>query len=97
MTNRIAVQGDPGAYSHEACRQARPDMEPLPCATFEDAINAVDTGKAEMAMLPVENTTYGRVADIHRLLPETCSRSMLAAMARRRYLPRQLGLLSRSL
>ncbi|MFC6688724.1 prephenate dehydratase [Jhaorihella thermophila] len=71
MTGRIAFQGEPGAYSHEACIKARPDMEPLPCRTFEDAIRAVQTGKADMAMLPVENSTYGRVADIHRLLPES--------------------------
>lgn len=71
MTGRIAFQGEPGAYSHEACIKARPDMEPLPCRTFEDAIRAVQIGKADMAMLPVENSTYGRVADIHRLLPES--------------------------
>ena len=69
MAERIAFQGEPGAYSHEACRDARPDMEPLACRTFEDAIDAVRKGEAELAMLPVENTTYGRVADIHRLLP----------------------------
>ncbi len=69
MTGRIAFQGEPGAYSHEACREARPDMEALPCATFEDVIAAVRDGEAEQAMLPVENSTYGRVADIHRLLP----------------------------
>jgi prephenate dehydratase len=66
---RIAFQGEPGAYSHEACRQARPGMEALPCRTFEDAIDAVRKGEAELAMLPVENSTYGRVADIHSLLP----------------------------
>ena len=71
MTHRIAFQGEPGAYSHEACRDARPDMEALPCATFEDAIDAVKVGDAQLAMLPVENTTYGRVADIHRLLPKS--------------------------
>ncbi|MDB6181598.1 prephenate dehydratase [Paracoccus fistulariae] len=70
-TNRIAFQGEPGAYSDEACRKARPDMEPLPCRTFEDVIDAVRNGQADLAMLPVENTTYGRVADIHRLLPES--------------------------
>ncbi|MCU0907371.1 MAG: prephenate dehydratase [Rhodobacteraceae bacterium] len=69
MAGQIAFQGEPGAYSHQACREARPDHTPLPCATFEDAIEAVQSGKAELAMLPVENTTYGRVADIHRLLP----------------------------
>jgi len=71
MSNRIAFQGDLGAYSHEACVAARPDMEALPCRTFEDVIDAVKTGRAVMAMLPVENSTYGRVADIHRLLPES--------------------------
>ncbi|HBS50921.1 MAG TPA: prephenate dehydratase [Rhodobacteraceae bacterium] len=71
MTRRIAFQGEPGAYSHEACMRARPDMEPLPCRSFEDAIKAVQQGRAELAMLPVENSTYGRVADIHRLLPES--------------------------
>ena len=71
MTQRIAFQGEPGAYSHEACRDARPDMEPLPCRSFEDVIGAVRDKNADIAMLPVENTTYGRVADIHRLLPES--------------------------
>jgi prephenate dehydratase len=69
MAGRIAFQGEPGAYSHQACREARPDFTPLPCATFEDVIEAVRRGDADLAMLPVENTTYGRVADIHRLLP----------------------------
>lgn len=70
-TNRIAFQGEPGAYSHEACRKARPDMTPLPCRSFEDVIEAVRGFDADLAMLPVENTTYGRVADIHRLLPQS--------------------------
>ena len=69
MTGKIAFQGEPGAYSHEACRQARPEMEAVPCATFEDAIELVRSGEADLAMLPVENSTYGRVADIHSLLP----------------------------
>ncbi len=71
MTKRIAFQGEPGAYSHEACRNARPDMDALPCRTFEDVIESVRSGEADLAMLPVENTTYGRVADIHRLLPHS--------------------------
>ncbi|MBC7142778.1 MAG: prephenate dehydratase [Rhodobacteraceae bacterium] len=71
MTGRIAFQGEPGAYSHEACRQAYPGMEALPRATFEDTIEAVRRGDADLAMLPVENSTYGRVADIHHLLPES--------------------------
>ena len=71
MTDRIAFQGEPGAYSHQACREARPHLEALPCATFEDVIEAVRSGEAIEAMLPVENSTYGRVADIHRLLPDS--------------------------
>lgn len=71
MTNRIAFQGEPGAYSHQACRDARPGMEALPCRTFEDVIEAVREGRADLAMLPVENSTYGRVADIHSLLPQS--------------------------
>ena len=66
---RIAFQGELGAYSHQACREVYPDMEPLPCATFEDAIAAVRKGEARLGMLPVENSLYGRVADIHHLLP----------------------------
>lgn len=71
MTQKIAFQGELGAYSHEACRKARPEMEAVPCRTFEDAISAVSTGGADLAMLPVENSTYGRVADIHSLLPKS--------------------------
>jgi prephenate dehydratase len=71
MTRRIAFQGEPGAYSHQACHAARPHLEALPCPTFEAVIEAVASGAADQAMLPVENTTYGRVADIHRLLPES--------------------------
>jgi prephenate dehydratase len=70
-TNRIAFQGEPGANSDTACRNMYPKMEPLPCATFEDAFNAVETGKADLAMIPIENTIAGRVADIHHLLPES--------------------------
>ena len=68
---RIAFQGELGAYSHEACRNARPEMVPVPCATFEDVIETVRRGEAELAVLPVENSTYGRVADIHSLLPQS--------------------------
>ncbi|SER66661.1 prephenate dehydratase [Tranquillimonas rosea] len=71
MTGRIAFQGEPGAYSHQACREARPDLEPIACKTFEDAIETVRSGAADYAMLPVENSTYGRVADIHSLLPSS--------------------------
>ncbi len=68
---RIAFQGEPGAYSHQACHEARPDHEALPCRTFEDVIAAVHDGEAEFAMLPVENTTFGRVPDNHNLLPNS--------------------------
>ena len=73
MTNgakgKVAFQGEPGAYSHEACRLARPGWESVPCATFEDAVDQVRSGAVDCAMLPVENSIYGRVADIHRILP----------------------------
>jgi prephenate dehydratase len=71
MAERIAFQGEPGAYGHQACRDARPGFEPLPCATFEDAIDAVRRGDAALGMIAVENSTYGRVADVHHLLPES--------------------------
>jgi prephenate dehydratase len=70
-TNRIAFQGEPGANSDTACRNMFPEMVPLPCATFEDAFSAVESGKADLAMIPIENTIAGRVADIHHLLPES--------------------------
>jgi prephenate dehydratase len=71
MRGRIAFQGELGAYSHQACVETYPEMEALPCRTFEDAIEATRSGEAELAMLPVENSTFGRVADIHHLLPES--------------------------
>ncbi|MBX2854554.1 MAG: prephenate dehydratase [Rhodobacteraceae bacterium] len=67
--DKIAFQGEPGAYSHQACRDVYPDMTAMPCATFEEAIGAVQRGEAKLAMLPVENSLYGRVADVHHLLP----------------------------
>lgn len=67
----IAYQGEPGANSHLACIEAFPDMEPMPCATFEDALGAVKTGVAALAMIPIENSVAGRVADIHHLLPKS--------------------------
>ncbi len=71
LTNRIAFQGDFGANSDMACRDMFPTMEPLPCATFEDAFQALENGDADLAMIPIENTIAGRVADIHHLLPES--------------------------
>jgi prephenate dehydratase len=69
--NNIAFQGVLGAYSHMACQAHRPDLTPLPCASFSEMIAAVQDGGADCAMVPVENSTAGRVADIHHLLPES--------------------------
>ncbi|MBC8013318.1 MAG: prephenate dehydratase [Methyloceanibacter sp.] len=69
--NRIAFQGEPGANSHLAARDAYPRMEALPCPTFEDALAAAKTGAAKLAMIPIENSVAGRVADIHHLLPHS--------------------------
>ena len=71
MSESIAYQGEPGANSHIACREAYPDCTPLPCPTFEEVMAAVEDGRAELAMIPVENTIAGRVGDIHHLLPGT--------------------------
>jgi prephenate dehydratase len=68
---RIAFQGEPGANSHIACNEAYRGYEPLPCATFEDAFAAVRTGRAVLAMIPIDNSVAGRVADIHHLMPES--------------------------
>ena len=65
----VAFQGEPGAYSHLACLTAFPQREALPCAAFEDAFAAVQEGRAALAMIPIENSVAGRVADIHRLMP----------------------------
>jgi prephenate dehydratase len=70
MTGRIAFQGELGAYSHQACTQARPDMQAVPCQTFEDVVELVRSGEIDLGMLAVENSTYGRVADVHSLLPK---------------------------
>lgn len=66
---KIVFQGEPGANSHLACQQVHPDYEPVPCPTFEDCFVAVESGKADLAMIPIENSLAGRVADIHHLLP----------------------------
>jgi prephenate dehydratase len=67
----ISFQGAPGANSHIAVLQADADALPLPCFSFEDAIDAVVSGRAAKAMIPIENSLFGRVADIHFLLPES--------------------------
>ncbi|RCL03689.1 MAG: prephenate dehydratase [Candidatus Tokpelaia sp. JSC161] len=69
--NKIAFQGETGAHSYTACRNIYPYMKPLPCTTFEDTFKALKLGKADLSLIPIENTIAGRVADIHRLLPES--------------------------
>src|SRR5215470_12779828 len=66
---KIAFQGESGANSHIAIVEAYPDAEPMPCATFEDALSAIASGEADLGMIPIENSVAGRVADIHHLLP----------------------------
>ena len=69
--DKIAFQGEPGANSHEACRDYFPDLEPAPYPTFEDAFEAVKSGDCQLGMIPVENSIAGRVADVHHLLPKS--------------------------
>jgi prephenate dehydratase len=71
LRQKIAFQGEPGANSHLAARAVHPELEALPCATFEDAFQAVSEGRARYAMIPIENSLAGRIADIHHLLPES--------------------------
>ena len=66
---RIAYQGEPGANSHIVCQEHYPALEALPCASFEDVFAAVAGGEAELAMIPIDNSIAGRVADIHHFLP----------------------------
>jgi prephenate dehydratase len=66
---RIAYQGEPGANSHIVCQEHYPELEALPCASFEDVFSAVGSGEAELAMIPIDNSIAGRVADIHHFLP----------------------------
>jgi prephenate dehydratase len=68
---KIVFQGEPGANSHIACREAYPDYEPVACPTFEDAFAAVTSGEAALGMIPIENSIAGRVADIHHLMPHS--------------------------
>jgi prephenate dehydratase len=69
MAQKIAYQGEAGANSHIACIEAYPDHRPLACGTFEDAFQAVKDGEAALAMIPIDNSVAGRVADIHHLMP----------------------------
>ncbi|MBV9261533.1 MAG: prephenate dehydratase [Pseudolabrys sp.] len=66
---KIIFQGEPGANSHIACREAYPDHEPVPAPTFEDCFAAITGGDADFGMIPIENSIAGRVADIHHLMP----------------------------
>jgi prephenate dehydratase len=68
---KIAFQGEPGANSHEACRQHFPDYEARPYPTFEEAFDAIKKGDCQLGMIPVENSIAGRVADVHHLLPSS--------------------------
>lgn len=74
VTRRIAYQGEPGSNSHQVCKQHYPDWEAVPCASFEDVFAAVEGGPgaapiADLAMIPIDNSIAGRVADIHHFLP----------------------------
>lgn len=69
--NRIAYQGEPGAYSHLACKTAYPHLEPVACESFSAAFAAVENNDTVLAMIPIENSLGGRVADIHHLIPES--------------------------
>jgi prephenate dehydratase len=69
MTKKIVFQGEPGANSHIACREVYPKYQAVPAPTFEDCFTAVTRGRADLAMIPIENSLAGRVADIHHFLP----------------------------
>jgi prephenate dehydratase len=71
MAQKIAFQGEPGANSDIACQQMYPGLESIPCASFEDAFELVSSGETDLAMIPIENSIAGRVADIHLLLPHS--------------------------
>ena len=68
---KIAYQGEPGAYSHLACKTAYPDLEPTACESFSSAFASVENRETGLAMIPIENSLGGRVADIHHLIPES--------------------------
>ncbi|MFD7074629.1 prephenate dehydratase [Nocardioides sp. NPDC057577] len=68
---RIAYQGEPGSNSHMVCQRHYPELESVPCASFEDVFATVEAGEASLAMIPIDNSLAGRVADIHHFLPES--------------------------
>ncbi len=88
----LAFQGAPGANSDLAAREYDPDSLPLPCYAFEDAIDAVREGRVDRAIIPIENSLHGRVADIHFLLPESG-----LSIVGEHFLPIRYGLMSRGL
>ncbi len=67
----MSFQGAPGCNGHRAALEYDEQCLPLPCFSFEDALEAVKEGKADKAIIPIENSQHGRVADIHFLLPES--------------------------
>ncbi|MER7558613.1 prephenate dehydratase [Nocardioides sp. NPDC126508] len=69
--HRIAYQGEPGSNSHMVCQRHYPELESVPCASFEDVFATVEAGEASLAMIPIDNSLAGRVADIHHFLPES--------------------------
>ena len=71
MTKKIAFQGELGAFSHAAALALFPADEPVPCVTFEQTIAAVQEAQADLAVVPVENSLYGRISDIHHILPQS--------------------------
>jgi len=71
MSKKVSFQGVEGAYSHLAVQEFFPNAEAVPCKTFELAITAAESGNVDYAMIPIENSAAGRVADIHRLLPKS--------------------------
>lgn len=71
MNLKVAYQGVPGAYSHIAAQNVYPDSEYVACETFAEAMNRVQSGEVDFAVIPVENSTAGRVSDVHFLLPKT--------------------------
>ncbi|MFW6772842.1 prephenate dehydratase [Nocardioides sp. CPCC 205120] len=68
---RIAYQGEPGSNSHIVCQRHYADLESVPCASFEEVFAVVERGDADLALIPIDNTLAGRVADIHHFLPTT--------------------------
>src|SRR5262247_4298308 len=69
MSKKIVFQGEPGANSHIACRDVYPKFQAVPAPTFEDCFAVVTRGRADLAMIPIDNSVAGRVADIHHFLP----------------------------